>query len=85
MPGCPISEVLVLGPLPRLHLVSLFLVSVAVFLGAGLWLGSLGGVPVTWSAGAVLGALAGITAAWAFVHDFGHGSGAQPARVVRRP
>ena len=72
-----------LGRLPRLHRLTLFFVSVVLFLGAGLWLGSLGGVPVTWSGGAVLGTLAGITAAWALVHDFHHQ--AQTAGVVRRP
>ncbi len=82
MLGSRISEVHMLGRLPRLHLGALFFVSVALFLGAGIWLGSLGGVPFTWSTGAVLGTLAGIAAAWALVHDF-HAQ-ARPARVVRR-
>ena len=71
------------GPLPRLHLITLATVSVAVFLGVGLWLGQLTVTPFTLPVGAALGALAGIAVAWILVHDF-HRRSAQPARAVRR-
>jgi hypothetical protein len=73
----------VFGPLPRLHLITLATVSVAVFLGVGLWVGHLTAVPLTLPIGAALGALAGIAVAWVLVHDF-HRRSAQPARAVRR-
>ncbi len=43
------------GPLPRLHLITLVTVSVAVFLGVGLWVGQLTVVPFTLPVGAALG------------------------------
>ena len=71
------------GPLPRLHLFTLVTVSVAVFLGVGMWVGHLTAVPFTLPVGAALGALAGIAVAWVLVHD-SHRRAAQPARTVRR-
>jgi hypothetical protein len=78
-----LTEVHVLGPLPRLHLVTLAVVSVVLFLGAGLWLGHLTAVPLPLPLGAVLGALAGALVAWAMVHDF-HQRNTRQARAVRR-
>jgi uncharacterized YccA/Bax inhibitor family protein len=78
----PLPEVLVLGRLPRLHLLVLGAVTIAVFVGVGLWLGLASGTPVTLPVGAALGILAGVVAAWVLVHDFHHQ--AQPARALRR-
>ena len=71
------------GPLPRLHLFVLVTVSVAVFLGVGLWAGHLSVMPFTVAVGAALGALAGIAVAAVLVHD-SHRRATQAARVVRR-
>lgn len=58
-----------LGPLPRLHQLTVITVALAVFVGIGVWLGALPSVPVLVSGGATLGVVAGMLAAWLLVHE----------------
>ncbi|MDP3893885.1 hypothetical protein [Nocardioides sp.] len=59
-----------LGPLPRLYHLLLWVVTLGFCVGAGAWLASWTNVPVVASVGAGAGALIGVLVAYLLAHDF---------------
>lgn len=72
-----------LGPLPYLHRVILFVAALVVCAGLGVWVGLLNEVPISVHAGVLVGLATGLAAAFVLVHDF-HRRGVHAARARRR-